>query len=184
MNQVASILNQKLSVPENVLAQELNGEIVILNMDSETYYSLNPVGSRIWHLLTNSENVETAMQQLLQIYLVDKTALLRDVTEFVKELSKEELLISCDSQELEGESLLKQTFLFSKKNINRNLAATGEINKYHQPEEDKVKNIDNLLPYETPLLRKHGKVNDATKGTIILGTKFDNTFRLPFRALS
>ncbi|NJR15034.1 MAG: PqqD family protein [Calothrix sp. CSU_2_0] len=106
MNQVTSILNQKLSIPENVLAQELNGEIVILNMDSETYYSLNSVGSRIWQLLANSENVETAMQQLLQIYLVDETALLRDVTEFVKELSKEELLISYDSQELEEESLL------------------------------------------------------------------------------
>ncbi|NJL60696.1 MAG: PqqD family protein [Methylacidiphilales bacterium] len=51
MNQVTSILNQKLSIPENVLAQELNGEIVILNMDSETYYSLNSVGSRIWQLL-------------------------------------------------------------------------------------------------------------------------------------
>ncbi|NJL60695.1 MAG: hypothetical protein HC903_01260 [Methylacidiphilales bacterium] len=52
----------------------------------------------------------------MQIYLVDETALLRDVTEFVKELSKEELLISYDSQELEEESLLKQTFLLSKKN--------------------------------------------------------------------
>lgn len=169
MNQAISILNQKLSIPENVLAQELNGEIVILNMDSETYYSLNSVGSRIWQSLTNSENVETAMQQLLQVYLVDETALLRDVTELVKELSKEELLISCHSKEREGESLLKQTFSLSKKKDKRDLATTEEINKYHQPEEEKAENIDNLLPYEVPLLRKHGKVNDATKSTIPTG---------------
>ncbi|MBE9211993.1 hypothetical protein IQ247_04575 [Plectonema cf. radiosum LEGE 06105] len=46
MNQVTSIINQ-ISIPENVFAQEVNGEIVILNIDSETYYSLNPVGSRM-----------------------------------------------------------------------------------------------------------------------------------------
>jgi Coenzyme PQQ synthesis protein D (PqqD) len=185
MNQVASILNQKLSVPENVLAQELNGEIVILNMDSETYYSLNSVGSRIWQSLTNSENVETAMQQLLQVYLVDETALLRDVTEFVKELSKEELLISYDSQELEGDSLLKQTISLSKKKIDeRDLATTEEVNNYHQSEADKAKNIENFLDYEAPLLRKHGKVNDVTEATLLLGTRFDNFFRLPNRAIS
>lgn len=105
MNQVTSIINQ-ISIPENVFAQEVNGEIVILNIDSETYYTLNPVASRMWLSLTNSENVETAIQQLLQIYLVDEAALLRDVTEFVKELSKEELLISCHSKELEEEILL------------------------------------------------------------------------------
>ncbi|MBE9217005.1 lasso RiPP family leader peptide-containing protein [Plectonema cf. radiosum LEGE 06105] len=114
------------------------------------------------------------MQQLLQIYLVDETALLRDVTEFVKELSKEELLISYDSKELEDESLLKQTFILSKKK--RDLATTEEVNKYHQLEEEKTKNIDNLLSYEAPLLRKHGKVNDVTQGSLIPGFRIDSRF--------
>lgn len=179
MNQAISILNQKLSIPENVLAQELNGEIVILNMDSETYYSLNSVGSRIWQSLTNSENVETAMQQLLQVYLVDETALLQDVTEFVKELSKEELLISYDSQELKGDSLLKQTISLSKKKIDkRDLATTEEVNKYHQSEADKAKNIEIFLDYEAPLLRKHGKVNDATKSIPVPAPRIDRIFGL------
>ncbi|MEA5593419.1 DEAD/DEAH box helicase [Rivularia sp. UHCC 0363] len=33
----------------------------------------------------------------------------------------------------------------------------------NQPETEKAENLDNRLPYETPKLRKHGKVNDATK---------------------
>ncbi|MBV6623088.1 MAG: PqqD family protein [Rivularia sp. (in: Bacteria)] len=48
MNQTTSILNQKLTISENTLSQELTGEIVILNMESESYYSLNPVGSKVW----------------------------------------------------------------------------------------------------------------------------------------
>ena len=106
MNQITSIFNQKLSIPENIIAQELSGEIVILNMDAESYYSLNPVASRIWLSLTNSENVETTIQQLLKIYQVHETRLLEDVTELVKELSAEELLIICDSKQQEEESLL------------------------------------------------------------------------------
>ena len=78
MNQTTSILNQKLSIPENVIAQELTGEIVILKMESESYYSLNSVASRIWELLISLENVEASIQQLLQVCLVDEATLSRE----------------------------------------------------------------------------------------------------------
>ncbi len=92
MNQVTSILNQKLSIPENVFAQEVNGEVVILNIDSESYYTLNPVGSKVWLLLTAKEKVETVMKQLSEIYLVDDFKLRQDITVLVKELIEEGLL--------------------------------------------------------------------------------------------
>ena len=43
-----------------------------------------------------------------------------------------------------------------------------EVMKSNQPEQgnqtesQKPENIDSRLPYETPLLQKHGKVNDST----------------------
>ncbi len=43
MNQTTSILNQKLTISENTLSQELHGEIVILNMESESYYPVIPI---------------------------------------------------------------------------------------------------------------------------------------------
>lgn len=79
MNQTTSILNRKLTISENTLSQELHGEIVILNMESESYYSLNPVGSKVWQLLTSKENVKGAIEQLFQIYLVDEPTLHHDV---------------------------------------------------------------------------------------------------------
>jgi hypothetical protein len=98
MNQTTSILNQKLTISENTLSQELHGEIVILNMESESYYSLNPVGSKVWQLLNSKENVKAAIEQLLQIYLVDESTLHRDLTLLAEELTEEKLLISCDSE--------------------------------------------------------------------------------------
>lgn len=92
MNQITSIFNQKLSIPEHVLAQEVAGEVVLLNLETETYYSLNPVGSRYWHLLAESGDVEAAIQEFLQLYTVDEETLRRDVKTLIGELVKEELL--------------------------------------------------------------------------------------------
>ena len=142
MNQTTSILNQKLTISENTLSQELHGEMVILNIESEFYYSLNPVGSKVWQLLTSKETVKRAIEQLLQIYLVDESTLRRDVTLLAEELVQEELLISCDSE-------------------------TEESN---QSETEKV---DNRLPYEKPLLRKHGKINDGTNIILFDSVSFD-----------
>lgn len=95
MNQTP--LLTQLSVSENVLAQELNGEVVLLDMDTETYYSLNSVGSRVWQLLARSEDIAAVMQQLLRVYQVDEAALYQDVAALVEELVQEGLLIESES---------------------------------------------------------------------------------------
>ncbi len=160
MNQVTSILNQKLSIQENALAQELNGEVVILNIESESYYSLNAVGSRIWLLLSSLENVKALIGQLLQVYVVDDVRCIADVTAFVEELVEEGLL-SCYSK-------IDKTNLLTEK----------EIKKHNQPQEE-----DNRLPYSAPLLRKHGKVNDTTLSIITPGPRIDRFIPGP-RAIS
>ncbi len=154
MNQTTSIINQKLTISENTLSQELQGEIVILNMESESYYSLNPVGSRVWQLLTSKETVKTAIEQLLQIYLVDEPTLHHDVTLLAQELTEEELLISCDSE-------------------------TEEIKKSNQPESSnklETEKVYNRLPYEKPLLKKYGKVNGETNNILAPPQSFDFSF--------
>ena len=149
MNQATSILNQKLSISENALSQEVNGEIVILHFESELYYTLNAVGTKFWHLFTESKNVEMVIQQLVQIYLVDEVdeaPLRRDVTKFVEELVEEELL----SRE--------------NKIDERNLVTVDKIKELLKPQTH-----HNRLPYEAPLLRKHGKINAGTNNVFVFG---------------
>lgn len=92
MNQVASTFTFKVAIPNNVLAQELGGEVVLVNLENETYYSLNQVGSRMWQLLTEQNDVETVMQQLLQTFAVDEATLRQDVALLIDELVEEGLL--------------------------------------------------------------------------------------------
>jgi hypothetical protein len=85
-------------IPENVLSQELNGEVVLLNMDNESYYSLNSVGSRIWQLLSQKMNIESITQELLKIYKVDESTLCQDVAMLIHELCENELLCNAKSR--------------------------------------------------------------------------------------
>ena len=95
MNSTTSIFNQ-ISISENALSQEVNGEIIILDFVSESYYTLDAVGTKFWQLFTDSDSAETVIQQLVKIYTVDETALRGDVTKFVEELVEEGLLINGD----------------------------------------------------------------------------------------
>jgi hypothetical protein len=177
MNQTTSILNQKLSISENALAQEVNREIVILHFVSESYYTLDAVGTKFWHLFTESENVETVIQQLVQICLVDEAALRSDVNSFVEELVEEELLISCDS-------------VITKSHNQQSITKTEELtmpeeakDKSESQEENQSEKVDNRLPYSPPTLRKHGKINNATNNAPVLGF-FDSLDPFIFSDLS
>ncbi|MEC4991792.1 MAG: PqqD family protein [Oscillatoria sp. PMC 1068.18] len=92
MSKAISLFSQKATIPTNILVQELGGEIVILNLDNESYYSLNKVGSKMWELLKENENLETITQQLLRIYNVEEKVLRQDIAILIDELVAEGLL--------------------------------------------------------------------------------------------
>lgn len=92
MKQVSSTFTLKVNIPSNAIAQELAGEVVLVNLENESYYSLNTVGSRLWQLLTEHGDVETATQQLLKTYAIDEATLRIDVEALVDELVQEGLL--------------------------------------------------------------------------------------------
>ena len=85
-------LSIQVSVPSNTLFQELEGQVVLVNIQNESYYSLNPVGAQMWKLLSEQGDVETVCQQLLKKYSVDESTLRQDLANLVNELAAEGLL--------------------------------------------------------------------------------------------
>lgn len=45
-------LNQRFQVSDDVIAREVAGEMVLLDLASGLYFGLDPVGSRIWQRLS------------------------------------------------------------------------------------------------------------------------------------
>ena len=84
---------EKLRVPDNVLTQRVNDEMMLFNLDSEVYFSLNPIGVRFLEILETEETVGRVLGALEQEYDVDVAILENDLLKFVESLKHKGLLV-------------------------------------------------------------------------------------------
>ena len=85
--------SDRVTVPDDVLISRLQEESVILNLDSERYYGLDDVGTRFLSVLTTSDSIETAYEQLRGEYDVDPQVLRADLLTLIENLIDQGLLI-------------------------------------------------------------------------------------------
>ncbi len=83
---------QQVSAPDDVLLRVLDGEAVILNLESESYFGLDEVGTRMFTLLTESASIQTAYDVLINEYEVEPAQLKADLTELICKLSENGLV--------------------------------------------------------------------------------------------
>jgi Coenzyme PQQ synthesis protein D (PqqD) len=83
---MAISFSDRVRVPDDVLISNLQEESVILNLDSERYYGLDDVGTRILTLLNTSDSIEAAYEKLAQEYDVDEEVLRKDLLTLVENL--------------------------------------------------------------------------------------------------
>ncbi len=85
-------LTTKVRVPEKTVFHVLDGETVLLNLDSGKYFGLDPVGTRMWELLEEKGCLEAAIQPLLDEYDVRQEKLQEDLITLVTKLVDHGLL--------------------------------------------------------------------------------------------
>ena len=76
----------RLTMPEHVAARELDGELVLLNFDSESYFGLDDIGTRILEVLRSSPTIDAGVLALMDEFEVDEPALRGDVTTLLQQL--------------------------------------------------------------------------------------------------
>lgn len=81
-------LGQRITYSDSVFAQEVDGEMVLLDMESEHYFGLDAVGSTIWQTI-EAENgmLDRVFEVLLELYDVEEDVLRRDLLAFVEKLA-------------------------------------------------------------------------------------------------
>ena len=82
----------RVTLPESVLVRELGGESVLLNLESESYFGLDEMGTRMWAALTTSPSIEAAFESLLAEYEVEPEQLRSDLSAFVERLAESGLI--------------------------------------------------------------------------------------------
>ena len=85
-------LDQKITFAETVFAQEVDGEMVLLDMNSENYFGLDEVGTAIWQAMQGNENLTDVLAVLLAQYEVEEDVLEKDLVTFVEKLEESGLV--------------------------------------------------------------------------------------------
>ncbi len=85
-------LNQTIAHSPNVISQEVAGETVLLDLDSEHYFGLDSVGTRIWQLIAEKGQLQAIVDTLLAEYDVEEERLLMDLEALLTEVSEKGLV--------------------------------------------------------------------------------------------
>lgn len=80
-------LTSRIARSPDVLVQELDGEAVLLNLESERYFGLDPVGTRVWALLEERTSLDAVHETLLAEFEVEPERLRADLLQLVGELA-------------------------------------------------------------------------------------------------
>ena len=82
----------RVKLPDDVLISSLQEESVILNLDTERYFGLDDVGTRMLSVLTTSASIEEAYNLLKEEYEVDDDVLKQDLLALVDQLVEQGLI--------------------------------------------------------------------------------------------
>lgn len=89
--------NQRFRVNTPTVTHEtIDGEAVIINLDSGNYYSLVEVGSFIWGLVEKGASASEVQHAIFQTYQGDATDIDRGVQELLAQLQQENLIVPFD----------------------------------------------------------------------------------------
>ena len=84
--------SDRVRVPDEVLISNLQEESVILNLNSERYFGLDDVGTRMLSVLSASNSIEAAYEVLKGEYDVDAQVLRKDLTSLIENLLQQGLV--------------------------------------------------------------------------------------------
>jgi hypothetical protein len=75
-----------LQLSDDVVAREVGGEMMLLDLASGKYFGLNAVGGRFWQLLESGQSVDQARDTLLEEFDVSPERLDGDLSELIGQL--------------------------------------------------------------------------------------------------
>lgn len=77
---------------QDVVWRDLEGEVVILNLATATYFGLEGIGNDIWRYLAEHQSTDQLVETLCAEYDVSPDEMRADLDRFLRELSEKGLV--------------------------------------------------------------------------------------------
>ncbi|CUV66443.1 conserved hypothetical protein [Sulfurovum sp. enrichment culture clone C5] len=72
----------------DVMASEMEDDLVMMSMENNSYYGLNKIGRDVWELLESEQTIKTLCAKLMEKYDADLHTCQKDVLAFITKLEK------------------------------------------------------------------------------------------------
>ncbi len=86
-----------LRISDAVVVRDLDGESVILNIESGIYFGLDRIGTRVWQLIEAHGDVDAIVRVMEHEYDADPQTLRADAEALVAALVEKRLIIEGDA---------------------------------------------------------------------------------------
>ena len=86
-------LTDRVRVPQEVLARQVGGETVMLDLAKGAYFGLDPVGARMWQLLAEGKTLAEVCDAIVEEYEVSRDAVERDLLALLDDLKAHGLIV-------------------------------------------------------------------------------------------
>jgi hypothetical protein len=80
-------LQSRFTIPDSAVFRELDGEAVLLNLETGQYFGLNAVGTRIWQLLIEHGRTQAVLDALLTEFDAEPAVLQSDLLGLLEQLA-------------------------------------------------------------------------------------------------
>ncbi|MEH6660034.1 MAG: PqqD family protein [Parasphingorhabdus sp.] len=77
---------QNIKINPDVIYQEVEGEVVLLNTESEKYFGLDSVGAKFWAIASETGNVNEIITRMYDIFDVERDRLTNDINILIKKM--------------------------------------------------------------------------------------------------
>jgi hypothetical protein len=77
----------------NVVFRDLDGEAVLLDLTTGTYFGLNEVGTRVWRFVHDGHDEAHIVATLAAEYDADRAVIAQDVAQLLAELRARNLIL-------------------------------------------------------------------------------------------
>lgn len=82
-----------MRINKNIIAKDLQGETVLLNMKNGDYFTLNNMGTKVYDHICQGMTIKQITESLFEEYEVGYDQLRNDVLTLVDELRKKDIVL-------------------------------------------------------------------------------------------
>jgi len=84
-----------------IIHETIDGEAVVVNLETGTYYSIDKVGAIVWSCIDHGCSIDSLMSHVAVLCEGDRTTIEQGIQEFINNLEKENLIGSAELDSVE-----------------------------------------------------------------------------------